>query len=538
MFLRRAAFRSALAVHALTGVAVLTATAVLTAHPAQAQRASEDWVLLGTAEVDRTRSRELIDLRSARGQVKAVRLVAKRNGAELIRVSVTYSGGQVHDEARRINMNPNDRTRAIDQLNEGRFVDQVELGLQPARGLPAAERTMTMEVWGLQTSAGARAERPMAPVAAPSAAPPVPVAPVIAPPAAPAPVVAAVPPAPIPQVTAQPAAPTPRPVAVPLVVAPPVPAAVAMPPPAPPVTAQVATTAPPTPTPVGGVPAGVTPPLPPPRGPDGRVAMMQKGPNAPAVAPKAGPAMPSVGEETRDGIFLGRRTLGGGGETETIPAGLDFGRFDKIRLRSLDAGIRIAKLTVNYTTGAPDILPIDADISASGRTRWLAITGDRIVRDIEVTYRRRDNGRNAATIEVFGEHATGYLDPGGEGARITRYNGWVPMGARTAALRVGFDQLEFEIGRNKGGFKKLRIDAKDRAITLREVRVVYVSGEDEIFAIDTTRQRVAAGASFGPIDVRGGTRPVKSVILKTRSRFLDSEARGRDAAVVEVWGQH
>ena len=49
---------------------------------------------------------------------------------------------------------------------------------------------------------------------------------------------------------------------------------------------------------------------------------------------------------------------------------------------------------------------------------------------------------------------------------------------------------------------------------------------------------LAAGASFGPIDLRGNSRLVKAVILKTRSRFLDSEVRGRDAAVVEVWGQH
>ena len=168
----------------------------------------------------------------------------------------------------------------------------------------------------------------------------------------------------------------------------------------------------------------------------------------------------------------------------------------------------------------------------------MPVAADRMLRDVEVSYRRRDGARGAATVEVYGEHGDGYLDPGGEGARLVRYSGWVPLGAKTSALRIGFDQLDFQIGRNKGGFKKLRVDAKDRAITLREVRVVYATGEDEIFTIDSARQRIAAGASFGPIDLRGSSRPIKGLILKTRSRFLDSEARGKDAAIVEVWGQH
>ena len=218
--------------------------------------------------------------------------------------------------------------------------------------------------------------------------------------------------------------------------------------------------------------------------------------------------------------------------------GFEIGRFDKLRLRALDAGVRVSLVRVHYVSGASDELPVDTDLTANARTRWLPISGDRIIRDIEVGLRRRDAGRGEATIEIYGDHADGYLDPGGEGARVPRTNGWVPMGAKTAALRAGFDQLEFSIGRNKGGFKKLRIDAKERAITLREVRVVYGTGEDEIISIDSARQRVAAGASFGPIDLRGNSRLVKAVILKTRSRFLDSEVRGRDAAVVEVWGQH
>ena len=279
---------------------------------------------------------------------------------------------------------------------------------------------------------------------------------------------------------------------------------------------------------------GSAPPLPPPRGPKDRVAVLQK---APTPTPLPVP-QPGIGDETGDGIFLGRRTVNPAVEQESVPVGFEIGRLTKVRLRVLDAGLRLSDVKIHYVSGQPDIVALNADVPANSRTAWLPVSADRVVRDVEVSYRRRDGARGAATVEIYGEHGDGYLDPGGEGARLARYSGWVPLGAKTSALRIGFDQLDFQIGRNKGGFKKLRVDAKDRAITLREVRVVYASGEDEIFTIDSTRQRIAAGASFGPIDLRGSSRPIKGLILKTRSRFLDSEARGKDAAIVEVWGQH
>ena len=60
---------------------------------------------------------------------------------------------------------------------------------------------------------------------------------------------------------------------------------------------------------------------------------------------------------------------------------------------------------------------------------------------------------------------------------------------------------------------------------------------DEIITITNARQKISAGASFGPIELRGNSRPIQKIILRTRARFLESEAQGRDATIVEVWGQ-
>lgn len=262
------------------------------------------------------------------------------------------------------------------------------------------------------------------------------------------------------------------------------------------------------------------------------MAMQQRktAPSAPAPAAR-------LEKDNGEGIFLGRQALSAR-DTDTVQIAIDGGRFARIRLRAVEAPARIERLSVEFTSGPAEEVQLGSEIPAGGGSAWIAVSGDRPIRQVGVTYSRRAAPRNAGALELFGEFVPGYLDPGGEGARDPRHNGWVTLGASTTALRVGFDQIELPIPDNKGGFKKLRVDVKDRAITLREVRVVYGTGEDEIITIDSARQKISAGASFGPIDLRGGTRLVKRIVLKSRSRFLDSEARGRDAAIVEVWGQH
>mgnify|MGYP001271766333 CR=1 FL=1 len=93
------------------------------------RRQTEEWVLLSSREIDRKGSQETIDVRAARGQVKAVRLIARRNALELTQIKVTYGDGRVHDENRNINLNPNDRTRPIESGGTEHFVDAIELAV-------------------------------------------------------------------------------------------------------------------------------------------------------------------------------------------------------------------------------------------------------------------------------------------------------------------------------------------------------------------------------------------------------------------------
>ena len=119
---------------------LIVATAALaTVLSATAVQAQDTWVLMGSKNVILSKDSDTIDLASARGNYKAVRLVAKRRGIELSNIEVVYSSGTPHNERRAINLLDGERTSAIDERGEGKFIDKVNLSFkaQPAAVIPA-----------------------------------------------------------------------------------------------------------------------------------------------------------------------------------------------------------------------------------------------------------------------------------------------------------------------------------------------------------------------------------------------------------------
>ena len=156
-----------------------------------------------------------------------------------------------------------------------------------------------------------------------------------------------------------------------------------------------------------------------------------------------------------------------------------------------------------------------------------------------MSYRSRPNFKGQAHVEVIGQYAEGWLAPTGEGRKFNQ--GWVLLGAQTADFfrinsgKAGFDRDVISVGKNEGGFKRIRVQVRERAITLNELRVVYTSGQEDIIPIKT---KVEAGSTYGPIDLKGGTRAIKEITAFYRSRIFDAKATGKGKAVVEVWGLH
>jgi CBS domain-containing protein len=242
----------------------------------------------------------------------------------------------------------------------------------------------------------------------------------------------------------------------------------------------------------------------------------------------------SPGQSTPGGdVLFGAQYVGFLTDRDVIRIGPEIGKFSKIRLRVLDNDIHIREMTVVYANGESDTLAINADIPKNSRTNWIDLRGDRFIKEIQLVYRSRPSFNGQARIEVFGRYAPGWLGPNGEGRKYNQ--GWVLLGAQTAGF-IGFDKDIIPVGSNEGGFRRLRVTVRDRAITLNEIKVVYTDGQDETIPI---RTRVDAGGTFGPIDLRSGrAHAIDHIEAKYRSRFFDSSARGKGSAIVEIWGQH
>lgn len=235
-------------------------------------------------------------------------------------------------------------------------------------------------------------------------------------------------------------------------------------------------------------------------------------------------------------IMFGYQSVGFGIDRDVIKIGRDVGKFNRIRLRVLGSEVHINDLKVSFEDGSEQHFTIDTDIKENTHSHWLPIDGSRFIREIELTYRAHPGMHTKARVEVTGEYAKDWLGLHGEGR--TYHQGWVLLGAQTAGF-TGFDRDVITVGENEGGFARLRIEALDRAITLKEIRVKYASGPDEVF---TMRERVDPGKAYGPIEFKAGSLPIKSIEALYRSRFdlgkgLKNALDGRPA-VVQIWGQH
>jgi hypothetical protein len=395
--------------------------------PAHAQ--DGDLVLMGSKNVGLSGDRDTIDVSAAKGNFKAIRLIAKRRAIQIDRVEVVYASGSPHEEKRVINLFPNERTREINPTSEGRFVDRINVFYKPQAG---AVIPSLVEVYGVQNAAGARAVRPTA--AAPAAA---------------APSAAA--------------------------------------------TGTVATS---------------------------------------PTAPVAAAAKPGTVVDTGEVLF-GAQSVGFGVDRDVIRVGADIGKFDRVRLRVLDNDIFIRSMKIVYANNESEEVAYNANVGKDTRTRWIQLKGDRFIKEIQMIYNSKPNFKGQAYLEVYGQYAEGWLGPQGEGKK---YNaGWVLLGAQTAGFTIDRNDV-IKIGKNEGGFRKIRVQAVDQAITLFDVRVVYGNGEVDI--IPANRTRVDAGSTFGPIDLKGGARVISEIRPTYRTRVFQQGGVARGRAIVQFWGQH
>jgi hypothetical protein len=409
----------------------------------------DQWVLVGTREVDFGRDVDTVDVTKAQGRFKALRLVNKRSDIVINNVEIRYGNGQVHNESRTISLNEGERTRPIDLRGEERFIDSITMSY---RTRPGYGQKGIIEVYALQAPGGAGYAR-----SGPGSAS----------------------------------------------------AAVSRPSGPPPYTGP------------GPAPAVVTPPT------------AVTGPISAGTTPAA-PAAIRPGQQTDTGdVLFGSQSVGFGVDRDIIRVGTEVGKFDRIRMRVLDNDIFINSMKVIYVNGEAEEVAYNADVRKDTRTRWIQLKGDRFIKEIQLTYRSRPSIKGQAYIEVYGQYAEGWLGPQGEGKK---YNaGWVMLGAQTAGFTIDRNDV-INVSRNEGGFRKVRVQVRDQAITMFELRVVYGNGEVDV--IPFNRQRIDAGARSAEIDLKGGARIISEIRPTYRTRIFQQGGVAKGRAVVEFWGVH
>ncbi len=242
-------------------------------------------------------------------------------------------------------------------------------------------------------------------------------------------------------------------------------------------------------------------------------------------------------------VLFGVQYVGFNVDRDVIKVGREFGKFDKIRLRVLDNDIFINELRVVYSNGEPDVLAVNASVGANSRTKWMDLKGDRFIKEVQMVYKSRPGFRGQARVEVYGEYAEGWFGAGpagqppkGEAFTHPGNRGWLYLGGQQPLFfsikkGLGYENDTVAVARN-AGFRRLRLDVKDRAITLNRLTVNYADGTSDVIPVGS---RVDSGSSYGPVDLK--PKPVRDVIVNYRSRLIDKQAAGKGYAFVEFWVQ-
>lgn len=231
------------------------------------------------------------------------------------------------------------------------------------------------------------------------------------------------------------------------------------------------------------------------------------------------------------GLLIASKYITFHGDHDTIEIAKEIGKFRRIRLQVRNEDLYLNGFKIVYADGTENTHQIDLHIPEGRTTDWVDIDGSHFIDHLELSYRKKPGFEGGARIEVMGEHAEGWLSETGEGSKFN--DGWILLGAQSAGF-VGFDTDIIPVGEHVSGFKEIRVIVRDRAITLNQIRVVYGNGDEDIIPV---RTRINAGDAFGPVDLRHAPRRIKEIQARYRSRFIDRAARGKGAAVVEVWAR-
>jgi len=230
----------------------------------------------------------------------------------------------------------------------------------------------------------------------------------------------------------------------------------------------------------------------------------------------------------RGHLLVGSASLDPAKGREMIRAPARLAQFASLKLCVLGEDVQLASIRVRYDDASQEELPFSGAMRANHRSEPMPIRGDRFLQSLDLTYAAHPGG--TAEVEVWGELAEDFLDTR---ARLQE-DGWMPLVSLAPARFIGFTVDKEEPGRHREGFSQVRILARDRDISADYLSLRFADGGEQRFELK--RARIESGKPSPPLQIEGGRRVIVAVEARYRSRFFDPDAKGRDKALVDVWG--
>jgi hypothetical protein len=224
-------------------------------------------------------------------------------------------------------------------------------------------------------------------------------------------------------------------------------------------------------------------------------------------------------------VTLGCKAVGFQVDRDVVRVGRRDGRFRAIRLRAQGNNVFMLDLKVVYGNGAPDDIPVRAEVRAGGTSGRLDLRGqDRAIDRIEMIYRSQPNFRGQANVCVEG---LAVLAAGGPPVVVPPPAGpqWVRLGCRSVGFRADRDVVR--VDRRDGRFRAIRLRVAGNDIFIFDLKVVYGNGNPDDIPV---KAQIRAGGTSGRLDLKGGARTIDRVELIYRSR---PDFRGQAEVCVE-----
>jgi hypothetical protein len=221
-------------------------------------------------------------------------------------------------------------------------------------------------------------------------------------------------------------------------------------------------------------------------------------------------------------VQLGCQQVGFSVDRDVIRVGNRGGRFRAIRLRAERNNVYMLDLKVVYGNGAPDDIPVRAEIRAGGASGPLDLRGlDRAIDRIEMIYRTQPNFRGQARICADGLAVAAVVPPRPSPPPAA----WLRLGCRQVGFRVDRDVIP--VAPRPGGYRAIRLRVSGNEIFVYDLKVVYGNGMPDDIPV---KALLRPGSSSGALDLKGGDRQISRVDLVYRSR---PDFRGQAEVCVE-----